>query len=480
MGLITDGITNYIQRALAPKATLPVVGGGTVVFTENRAVKANVGTYRHWARYSPWVRAAINIRKDQIASADYEIGPYNETKPYSKRLAAHIKSIFDSPNPRDRSFRAFVTPILDDLLTLDGGSVEIVGSLMEPVRYLYPVDSEWVRVARHWTGIDAAEPRYFWYPNNSNSHSAWRNADFIYLMTNPVTYSPLGISPLEVLRLSVEAQLAGSEYNRRQVQSAVPEGLLHLGEGVPGEKVDQFRTFMAQEVLGKGAMAITGGGKEPKWFSFRHTNRDMQFAEWMRFIITEVAVVYGLSIQDFQQLFDINRSTGETQAQLSEDRGLRPLADLVQDEFTQQVVWHKSFGGPDNNLAFRFTRLKIKESYDKAQINKIAMAGVPWLTMNMVLIDSGREPVGDVNDPNNAFNQRIANTPLGMVRLTENPEDIPTPAEMAGLKAAKGAALTSPNGTTPPAAGNGAKPPAAGDATAAPKKGYRGYSEDDA
>ena len=448
-------ITQWVQRALAPRAQVPVIGGSSVVYSQGRAAKVNVRQFRHWARHSPWVRGAIDIRKNQIASADFEIVPFNVNKPYSKRLAAHIKSKFDRPNPRDRSFRAWITPIMEDLMTLDSGCFEIVGSLMDPVEAFYYVDPEWVRVSRQWDGSSPRAPRYFWYPNNQYNGVNWSNQEFGYLMQNPTTYSPLGISPLEVLWLIVDAELSGSEYNRRLVQSAVPDGLLHLGEGVPQDKVDRFRSFMSEEVLGKGAMAITGGGKQPIWLPFRQSNRDMQFREWQQYLVTQIAVAFGLSVQDLQQLFDINRATGDVQSQLSEDRGLRPLADLIQDELTQQIVQHPAFGGPDNNLRFAFTQIKIRESYDRARTDELALARMPKKTINEARVDDGREPIGDLNDEDNPFNSILAQTSQGMVRLTKNPADIPTPSELAQMKAKKSPASAtgkpSPSGKSDPA-----------------------------
>ena len=435
MGELVTAARGLLTRALAPRATMPeyTTTAGVLYSPENRAQKTNVDQWRAWARWSPWIRAAVNIRKEQIASADYEIGPFDIDKPYSKRLAKQIKSIFDFPNPRERSFRAFATKVMDDLMTLDAGVFEIVGSLMEPVRYVYPVDAKFVRVAREWDGIESDAARYFWYPDGQ-LRGSWKNTEMGYVMVNSTTYNPLGIPPPETLKISIDTLLSGNDYNRRQMLGAAPDGLLHLGEGVPPDKVESFKSDWAAFQMQGGALSVIGGGKNPSYTSFRDSNRDMQFTEFMRFMVTEIAIVYMLSIQDFQQLFDINRSTGETQAELTEDRGLRPLADLLQDEFTQQIVWHPSFGGPDNNLAFRFTKLKIKESYERARTHDLALAHFPKNTVNEARVDDGREPIGDINDEDNPFNQMLANTSQGLVRIPRDAASIPTPMELLESK----------------------------------------------
>jgi hypothetical protein len=443
-------VTQWLQRAIAPKAvdrspsTL-----ASIAVSQNRAFKTNVNGYRSWTRSNPWIRGAIDIRKNQIASADFEIGPFDVNRPYSKRLAAKITDLFAHPNDTQRSFRAFITPIIEDLMTLDAGVSEGVEDGFRDLVQIHPVDAAKVRVSTTWDGSDRNEPRYFWYPDGQYHGTSWKNSQMSYMMQNPSTYTVLGVSPLEVLRDVVVSEMAASDYNRRLIDFPIPDGLLHLGEGVTPDDRERFKSEFYQDLQSSGALAITAGGKNPGYTAFRPTNKDMQFLEYQQWLVRQFAIVFGLSIQDLGLLFDINRSTSDTQVDLSEDRGLRPLADLIQDELTQQYVWHHSFGGPDNNLAFRFPRLTIRESTAQATINKIALAGMPYLTINAALIDAGREPIGDVNDPENPFNQLIANTPLGIVRLTGKADDIPTPADMAGLS--KKAAAAAPS--NPPANG---------------------------
>lgn len=457
---MTDGLIVSMVKALARRGTPPDAeysnsGYAGVMFSQDKAMKTGVDLYRSWAR-TPWIHGAIGVRKDQIASAEYEVAPVDPTAQYSKRLVKEIKFLFDHPNPRDRSFRAFVTPVIDDLMTLDSGCVELIETGRRDLRYIFPVDSKHVRVARDWDGLDGDTARYFWYPNGIDSGRAWRNSQFLMLMQNSTTYTPLGLSPIEILRMTIDALLYGGDYNRRQVRGAAPEGLLHLGEGVPPDKVEQFRTeWQAYQQQG-GALAIIGGGKNPDFKAFRQSNRDMQFLEWLRWLVMEIAIVYRESIQDLQQMFDINRATGDNLAEQSEDRGLRPLADLIQDEFTQQIVWHPSFGGPDNNLCFRFTNLKIRDSYERARTHDLALAHFPKLTPNEARVDDGRKPIGSLTDPDNPFNQLLANTSQGLVRVPAEASEIPTPAELAQMK--DKAKLAAQGGSEAPAPANGQRP----------------------
>ena len=93
-----------------------------------RVGKANVRLYRNWAEHSEWVRAAINVRKSQVSSAEWDIVPFDVNRSYSVRLQRKVKQLFDMPNPRADSFRTFIEPVVEDLLVLDAGSIEKVRS----------------------------------------------------------------------------------------------------------------------------------------------------------------------------------------------------------------------------------------------------------------------------------------------------------------------------------------------------------------
>ena len=393
MSIISD-----IGKALrtSPKKDPLAVSSAVVTSNSAQVGKANVGVFRSWARGSEWIRAAINIRNNQIATAEWDIVPVDETKRWSKRLQAQLQDLFDQPNPEDRNFPTFTMKVVEDILTLDAGVIEKVRSLDGIVRQLWPVDGGKVKVNALWDG-DPNEPRFYWYPlyhGDPKDAVPFKAADMPYIMANPNSYLPIGVSPLETLKFAVDAMLLGDAYNVRQITGAAPDGMIDLGEGAGDKQVDAFRRYWMAEVAGKGAMAFVGGTKGAKFHPFRQSHRDMQFLEFQVWYVRKVAAVYGLSPQDLGLTMDINRANAEQQAEQSEDRGQRPLMALVQDALTREIVWDAGFGGRDNNLAFRFKRLNLKESKTKSEINKAALGGAPWKTIDEARIDDGRPPIG--------------------------------------------------------------------------------------
>jgi phage portal protein BeeE len=419
-------VANLIEKAFrtSPKNVPP--GSAQLLFQDRgRVSKASSGLFRNWAEHSEWVRAAINIRKAQVSSADWDIVPFDQNEDFDEGIAAELRDLFNRPNPTVESFRSWAEPILEDLLVLDAGTIEKERTFGGALVALHSVDGGKIKVSTIWDG-DPQETRYWWVPT-PQYEVPFKNEDLVYIMANPRTYNVMGLSPLETLKLTIDGEVSGSSYNARQVTNAAPDGMLDLGEGARPEKVEEFKSYWLSEVAGKGAMAFIGGTKGAKFVPFRGSNREMQYQEWLEYLVRKIAAVYAIAPQDLGLTFDINRATSETQMEMTEDRGLRPLLALIQDYFTREIVWDRTFGGTANNLAFRFTRLNIKESKSKADINKLALANMPWKSVNEARLDEGRAPLGEINDEANPYNKLMANTPLGLVLL----EDIPTASEVS-------------------------------------------------
>jgi hypothetical protein len=409
------------SHKISPKR-VPSSSAALVYQNNGKVGKANVSLFRNWAEHSEWVRAAINVRKSQVSSAEWAIEPYDFNRPVSIRAKRALQEFFDRPNPMLTSFRSFIEPIVEDMMVLDAGVIEVERNLFNRPMHLWAVDGGQIKVNALWDG-DEEEARYFWYPDGFE-RARLLNRDLVYLMANPRTYSPVGLAPLETLKWTIDAELAGHAYNHRQVTNAAPDGMLDLGEGARPEQVERFESYWRAEVAGQGAMAFIGGTKNAKFIPFRASNRDMQFLEWQIYLVRKIAAVFGLTPQDLGITFDVNRSTSEVQQEQTEDRGLRPLLALIQDYLTREICWDEGFGGPDNNLAFRFTGLNLRETLNKAQINKLALSGSPYKTINEARLEEGREPLGP------EYDKLIMVTPTGAVTL----EDVPTAREVIESK----------------------------------------------
>ena len=424
MSLLTR-IDAAIERAFPIRAAAPraeekkVPAQAAVALTDaGRQGKANVKLFRHWSEHSELVRGAIDIRRGQVAVAEWDILPADPEKNYSKALQAQIRALFDAPNPMRNSFRNFTEPIVEDVLVLDAGCLEKVRNMRGQIAELWYVDGGEVKVAKYWDGEDDVA-RYFWYPDGQ-VRASWLNDDFVYIMSRPGTNRVVGLSSMEVLKLTIDAELGSSAYNSRQVQSAAPDGMLDLGEGVRGDQVEKFKSYWLAEIAGKGAMAIIGGSRGAKFVPFRQSNRDMQFSEWQDYLLRKTALVFGLDPTALNAVTNVNRATAGVFQENTEDRGLRPLLGLVGDYYTREIVWDKGFGGPDNNLKFAFTKLNQKETLDNAKVQTTQTGGMPVRAVNELRKKDGLEPWGP------EFDLPMVIAGNNVVRL----EDVPSAGEV--------------------------------------------------
>lgn len=362
--------------------------------------KRSVQQLRRWSRTNPWIRAAINLRRGQVSRARWDIVPHDAGVTENYEVTQRIREFLRAPNERGDSWRSFIEPIVEDLLVLDQGVIEKeltvgrrAGLNVNPIKNLWPKDAGRIAFAPNWDGSEPKSVRYFEYDDAGKVVAEYKNDEMIVIIANPVTYSPLGLSPIEVLAETIEADLKAAQYNANMVEQAVPPGIINLGEGVRPDQVDAFRAYWDAEIAGRSQTAIIGGGKGVNWIPMAQSNRDMQFLEWQIYLARKICAAFGVQPQDIGISFDVNRSSAEVGAQLTADNGILPLMDLVADYITREVVW--AF---DKTLRFAYTDMGRASASVMGDYYKQALSGLPWLRLNDALKERGQEGVGHLGD----------------------------------------------------------------------------------
>jgi HK97 family phage portal protein len=359
--------------------------------------KRSTQQLRRWSRTNPWIRAAINLRRTQVSRAKWDIVAVDSDSPVNAKKVQEIKDLLRMPNPKMESWRSLMEPVIEDILVLDQGVIEVVptnggriGSANRPISALYNKDASKLVFDSGWDGSDPNQPRYYEFDHDGREIARYLNHELIVIVANPVTYTPLGLSPLEVLAETIEADLAAAAYNAKAVTAAAPPGVLHLGEGVRADQVDAFRAYWDAEIAGRSQIAITGGGKGIQWMPLASSNRDMQFMEWQVYLARKICAVFGVQPQDIGISFDVNRSTSETGAAFTQDVGIAPLLDLIAEYITREIVWRY-----DQDLRFAYTDMGRQSQGEMAAYYKTALAGLPWLRLNDALRERGQDGVGE-------------------------------------------------------------------------------------
>ena len=362
--------------------------------------KRSVKQLRGWARENPWIRAAINLRRTQVSRAQWDIVSLDGETPVDSLTVKRIKYLFRHPNTRRDSFRSFIEPVIEDLLTLDIGAIEVeptagarLGIRRDPIANLWPIDGGSIRFDPSWDGSDSDKPRYYQYDSSGKVVSKYLNDELVVIQANPMTYSPLGLSPLEVLASTIDSDMAAAQYNSRSVTQAAPPGILHLGEGIRPDQVDAFKSYWDAEIAGRSQVAITGGGKQMQWIPLAPSNRDMQFMEWQIYLARKICAVFGVQPQDIGITMDVNRASAEVGAAFTQDVGITPLLDLIAEYLTREIVWRF-----DQDLRFTYTDLGRASKEVITPYYRAALAGMPWLRLNDALRERGQDGVGKIGD----------------------------------------------------------------------------------
>ena len=273
-------------------------------------------------------------RKNQIGDTEWKIAPKHkdDTRPEVLDLAEDVSRLLRHPSmhgsrPNSRSWRQFIGEVLEDILVLDAGCIEKERDGNGWIVAMYPVDGGTIRpnIDMHGGFPDNAYVQIV----DGTVTANFGVEDLIYIMASPQTdvrFAGYGYSPLEHMIVSVTAELYSSKYNSSYFEKgAVPEGLLNLGEDCAPEDVDAFRLYWMNEIMGKPWSIPIVAGKGVSWEQWRSSNRDMQFMEYQLWLAKKMCAVYQIAPQDVGLIEDVNRSTADSQAVNSADKGLTPV-----------------------------------------------------------------------------------------------------------------------------------------------------------
>lgn len=395
------------QVVTAPKSEIGVIPDwenspyARAAVGQGGVMKRSVQQLRRWSRTNPWIRAAINLRRQQVSRARWDIVDLDGNSTPNQKIVDELRYMFRHPNSRGDSFRSFIEPVVEDLLVLDQGCIEVeltrgsrVGATgSKKIANLWPKDAGFIAFDQDWDGTKKNDPRYFELDATGKIVAEYQNQEMVVLICNPVTYSPLGLSPLEVLAETIEADLAAASYNSKSVMQAAPPGIIDLGEGIRPDQVDQFKAYWEAEIGGKSMVAIVGGGKGVKWTPLGASNRDMQFMEWQIYLARKICAVFGVQPQDIGISFDVNRSSAEVGAAFTADNGIAPLLDLIAEYLTREIIWRF-----DETLRFAYTDVGRASQSAIAEYYKAALGGLPWLRLNDALKERGQDGIGEYGD----------------------------------------------------------------------------------
>jgi len=239
--------------------------------------------------------------------------------------------------------------------------------------------------------------------------AAWSEDWFVFEPANP-TVDPedngYAVGELELLMQIVTAHLYAEAHNRNFfVQGIGTKGLLHIkGENISRAQLEAFKRQWFNQISNtRNAFRppIIGMADEVRWVPLAQSNREMEFEQWMNYLIRICCAVYQIDPAEIN--FDIskvntstlNESSNETRIKASRDKGLKPLLDYVQGLINNHVLprWNKEYA-----KKYRFEFVGLDAETRQQEIDRLQKETAVWKTVNEARIEMGREPIesGDI------------------------------------------------------------------------------------
>lgn len=405
--LFGRGASSTVLALRSPKAPqgasfAPGLNGSATwgVYGPRRAARSLI----RFAEKNVWVRTAISLRKQAISQAKWAVVRLDDPKaqPDDAVLTA-AQELFTFVNDKGESLGTLLAMMVEDLLIIDAGCCEIEKKANGKIAALWAVPGEEIAPDPKWDGSKPKQSRYFQY-RDGKLIGQYRNDELVYMMGNPRSRSCLGLSPLETLFDTVEADLYGEGFEFGRMKETAPSGILDLGDGWPPEKVEAFRDQWETDIAANRDVAIIGSAgasmdgesstRSPVFIPFSRSARDEMRREYMLWLAKKIAAAFQIDLLAFNLSEAIHRSVG-TNMQAKTDAGLISLANVVQSYITREIMWVLD---PSHRHGFVFQELTPRDAKAEADIRAIYM-NIGCTTPNEIRAEEGKDPVPWGDEP---------------------------------------------------------------------------------
>jgi phage portal protein BeeE len=206
-----------------------------------------------------------------------------------------------------------------------------------------------------------------------------RDSQLMYIRTNPRSFTPFGLGPLEVAFETVNQFLSAHRFAGKLAANAVAQYALWLNEATPAQH-DRLIRWWQDEIEGTGRVPVLSSDQKPEVLRFaKGTDADLRLA-WQEFLIRMVANAFGLPPMMLGLEADVNRATAGEMADEAFRGAISPLATLVAGHITRDL-FAKCIGWRE--FEFVFNELSARDEQTELEVQvRLLQAGV--LTVNEV------------------------------------------------------------------------------------------------
>lgn len=356
----------------------------------------------------------------QIKLRDPRAVPTKEQQEVMNSIELFLENCgYHDDSDRD-DFDTFIRKLTRDSLVYDQMCFEIVPDKRGRPAELYAVDASTIRAASEnyepssvWSSFKSPKKneKVKWVQVVDGTVVSWFTAkELAFGVRNPrsnINLQPYGFSELEMLIQQITSHLYAEEYNAKYFsQGGTTKGIINIKSDPNGignkEQLESFKRQWRAQVNG-----MTGAWKTPvlqvpdgiEYISVNQSNRDMEYSQWMNYLINIVCAVYAIDPAEIN--FSNNggaagqssvfESSQEQKLKNSKDKGLKPLLRFIETIINKFVVSKFS-----QEYVFAFTGLDEKTEEEKAELDTKQVK--TWKTINEVRKEHGEKPLenGDV------------------------------------------------------------------------------------
>lgn len=316
-----------------------------------------------------------------------------------KKIVDYIVKFLEEGGENDKwecedNFQEFTRKVLRDSLVLDQMTFELVRARNMNLKKYRAVDAALIRQ------LDTNNPRYAQMFENFRWHGylpryamVWDGQIIRHPVTNEyVVFYPwelgygvrnkttnvlrngYGCSELETLIEIVTWILWGMQYNGNFFkQGSQPKGFINVKNGnIDQGTLNEFRQDWKQTmstVYNSHKIPVIQG-IDLEWIDLQQTNRDMEFTEWIKFLLVIACAVYrmdpselGFQFQDAARIF--GQEGQKERLDHSRQKGLTPLLVFYQNVLNKYII-----SEIDDRLELVFTGIEIEDEAAQVELDK--------------------------------------------------------------------------------------------------------------
>jgi hypothetical protein len=405
---------------------LDMLNAQTAMGFKETPASITYNTLRRISRRNPVIAAIINTRVNQVASfsKQSDILEKSQNKPIGfkvvhKRKDAKEMSTADTKRCQEMEefisgcgytdrfrtgrkrdgFTDFAKKVTRDRLTFDQMCFEKVLNRKGEPAEIFAVDAATIRLASE-DSMDEGIGYVQVVNGQVRTEYAW--AEMGFCIANPTTdinQYGYGFSEIEQLITIITALINSDTYNNKFFSQGLgTQGILNLvtkDGAIPPDVLNAFKVQLQTQASG-----VQNAWKTPvlnadkaEWINLKPNNRDMEFANWVEYLIKLACAVYQIAPEEINfesknqgssRLFEAGP---ESKLKYSKDKGLRPLLNFVADSVTEHFVEPYY-----NDLMCIFTGMDEKSEVETVDIR--TKEGQAYRTIDELREEAGYGAIG--------------------------------------------------------------------------------------